>query len=1056
MTSRDPLLKSDEEEDLLFEQNGHLAKRHSTKPDVILVGHSRGIKLQVARTINLCLSFFGLGLCFAIPTATLEDLRRSVQSDKDSIEYIYTARYGGYLVGSIAGGILFDRYNRQFLLFLSLLATAVGIVVMPFCAKLAALMTCTAITGITMGFLDTGGNVWCLDLWGKKSAPIMQALHFCFGLGAFIAPLVAEPFLSPHVTHSAVSVSENGSNITNSRLNMASLNFAHGPVSGRNNVRHLLGISLGEQVELRAPVFRIQPDQNYTDLSAFHNLIRIKNLVSPYNQNLGSPFITQKKPEIYSLQKRDTDVNATSMKHNSTTKVNGLNESITIERNGEQFNIKDYEDSAISNVSKTKDSEISNNTFKENNETILLSSGKEETVTTSSQSLHKPKPSVTGAKVPVDESPWNRKRLKSPNFPEKSMSNEKRTEDVLNGEANNATEFSEAIHATDVTIVNETENKVMRPRDEESGSENDRTIIVGSSAESLYQELTTTIPSSISKASDLQLTLENVTHFPDLVKATSEESEGTSFPIEKENIKHYINKLQKASGNITNPDTGHDQISAITTKPPKNDFNSNKYKLTNVSSEEVTGEDTSLIRDVLDVGSTVKQLQTMNKSGSMENLLPQTPKNDVLAESLETSSISKTLNSEVERTSTGSVVSETSMETTKDKVDVTLPAALEVEHTSAGSVVSETSREKTKEKFSVGLSPVLDDGISSPELGSSEGQKSNMENTSNSVLVYNTSNTKDEHKGDIISYLFKLMHKNRLGKFEFAYAILSIYVLIVAVVFLVFLCLNPREPRSRQEEELDKSHHVSKVFIISVVGLLSVFLCLYVGIQVAVGQLLQRFAIKEELQLSKYRGSFLTYLYWGSFALARGVSIGIAARVKTLHMLFGDLIVCLVASVLLVAGANKLEALLWVGIVVLGLGMASVLPAAISWVERYIHVTNKMAATFILGAALGEMVIPLGINRFISEEPMVLMYVNVVVIGLCFLTFLILWFLASRAGEKYRCIPSKIGYQLASAEEADDTMEMSPTNSHWQNSYNSRILFKRNKGFMTLPKYESF
>lgn len=42
----------------------------------------------------------------------------------------------------------------------------------------------------------TGGNVWCLDIWGEDSSPYFQALHFLFGLGAFGAPLIAEPFLA--------------------------------------------------------------------------------------------------------------------------------------------------------------------------------------------------------------------------------------------------------------------------------------------------------------------------------------------------------------------------------------------------------------------------------------------------------------------------------------------------------------------------------------------------------------------------------------------------------------------------------------------------------------------------------------------------------------------------------------------------------------------------------------------------------------------------------------------------------------------------------------------
>ena len=42
----------------------------------------------------------------------------------------------------------------------------------------------------------SGGNVLCLNIWGMNSGPYMQALHFSFGVGAFVAPLIAEPFLA--------------------------------------------------------------------------------------------------------------------------------------------------------------------------------------------------------------------------------------------------------------------------------------------------------------------------------------------------------------------------------------------------------------------------------------------------------------------------------------------------------------------------------------------------------------------------------------------------------------------------------------------------------------------------------------------------------------------------------------------------------------------------------------------------------------------------------------------------------------------------------------------
>ena len=46
------------------------------------------------------------------------------------------------------------------------------------------------------GSLDAGGNVLILDCWQDKDAgPYMHSIHFSFALGAFMAPLLAVPFL---------------------------------------------------------------------------------------------------------------------------------------------------------------------------------------------------------------------------------------------------------------------------------------------------------------------------------------------------------------------------------------------------------------------------------------------------------------------------------------------------------------------------------------------------------------------------------------------------------------------------------------------------------------------------------------------------------------------------------------------------------------------------------------------------------------------------------------------------------------------------------------------
>ena len=86
-----------------------------------------------------------------------------------------------------------------------------------------------------------GGNVVCLELWGRQSAPYMQALHFSFGLGAFVAPLIAAPFLS------TLPIATNGTlldNVTNPHANFTTTVPTHdGHGESPNGGRSSRGLS---------------------------------------------------------------------------------------------------------------------------------------------------------------------------------------------------------------------------------------------------------------------------------------------------------------------------------------------------------------------------------------------------------------------------------------------------------------------------------------------------------------------------------------------------------------------------------------------------------------------------------------------------------------------------------------------------------------------------------------------------------------------------------------------------------------------------------------------
>ncbi|NP_001106856.1 sodium-dependent glucose transporter 1 isoform a [Mus musculus] len=151
-----------------------------------------GRTLRWFTTVVLNAAFLGMGVSAAVLGPTFPDLARNVNRNVSSLSEIFVGRALGYLCGSVVGGVLFDCMNHFLLLGLSNLLTIAGLYLTPFCKTAALLTTMMSVTGVSFGVLDTGGNVLILDLWGDKGAPHMQALHFSFALGAFLAPLLAK------------------------------------------------------------------------------------------------------------------------------------------------------------------------------------------------------------------------------------------------------------------------------------------------------------------------------------------------------------------------------------------------------------------------------------------------------------------------------------------------------------------------------------------------------------------------------------------------------------------------------------------------------------------------------------------------------------------------------------------------------------------------------------------------------------------------------------------------------------------------------------------------
>nr|XP_045615661.1 uncharacterized protein LOC123768909 [Procambarus clarkii]XP_045615662.1 uncharacterized protein LOC123768909 [Procambarus clarkii] len=183
------------EEDIVFDEAGLLGGKMPRSRQQSTVGFLPTFMLFI-RTVFLCTAFVGLGLCVSVSGGPMIKLEVGIGVPTETAFHTFTARSFGMLLGGILGSLLFEVYNRQFLIFVSLVWVAVSVTVLPFTVPTALwwTFTTTASLGMGLGFLFTGGNVLCLDLWGRQGGASLQALHFSFAVGAFIVPLVIQPF----------------------------------------------------------------------------------------------------------------------------------------------------------------------------------------------------------------------------------------------------------------------------------------------------------------------------------------------------------------------------------------------------------------------------------------------------------------------------------------------------------------------------------------------------------------------------------------------------------------------------------------------------------------------------------------------------------------------------------------------------------------------------------------------------------------------------------------------------------------------------------------------
>ena len=113
---------------------------------------------QISVSIAYIAAFIGLGLLVASLGPTLSRLSDNTQSDLSQISYLFTAKALGFILGSLAGGYIYDRIPGHPIMAAMFFLIALSLSLVPIISVLWLLILNMFLIGIFVGAADVGGN----------------------------------------------------------------------------------------------------------------------------------------------------------------------------------------------------------------------------------------------------------------------------------------------------------------------------------------------------------------------------------------------------------------------------------------------------------------------------------------------------------------------------------------------------------------------------------------------------------------------------------------------------------------------------------------------------------------------------------------------------------------------------------------------------------------------------------------------------------------------------------------------------------------------------------
>ena len=214
---------------------------------------------------------------------------------------------------------------------------------------------------------------------------------------------------------------------------------------------------------------------------------------------------------------------------------------------------------------------------------------------------------------------------------------------------------------------------------------------------------------------------------------------------------------------------------------------------------------------------------------------------------------------------------------------------------------------------------------------------------------------------------------NTGGMVHVAYGIIGGIKLITALPFFVLFFVSPKMQKKESELEalgynfgasfmslanLEEKPHLPCRVYYTFIGIVMSFTVFQCAINQCYSGLLTTFVVSY-LQWSSAKGALLTSAFFGALALGRLVAIPTAKFIQPSKILIVDFLLLGVSVLLSNTAIDAHWVVPWICAILLGGGLSSMFPSAITWVEQQIHVTGRIMSSIVVSGCLGMAFPPL-------------------------------------------------------------------------------------------------